>query len=119
MARFSAYFEVEDVYSHALGRVLRELDVVVRLAKDYERGRVEQPADEGLRRLFSGQLSMFRVPDRGSGNPTPLGGMGLGSCANAAGTSTCRPAAATSPTRSGPRTATPNAIGRDDALNAK
>ena len=62
--------------------------------------------------------TIFRVPDRGSGNPTPLGGMGLGSCASAAGASTCRPAAATSPTRSGPRTARPNAIGRNDAHDA-
>ena len=76
-----------------------------------------EPLPDG-RSVNPALLLQFRVPDRGSGNPTPLGGMGLGSCASAAGASTCRPAAATSPTRSGPRTARPNAIGRNDAHDA-
>ena len=59
---------------------------------------------------------LFIVPDRGSGNPTPLGGMGLGSCASAAGASTCRPAAATLPTRSGPRTSETKCYRRNDSI---
>ena len=36
-------------------------------------------------------LNLFRVPDRGSGNPTPLGGWDRGYCASGTGVNTWRP----------------------------
>src|ERR1700686_2039807 len=42
-----------------------------------ERGEADMEGGSRLGRVVLGMAEKFRVPDRGSGNPTPLGGVGL------------------------------------------